>query len=259
MMYSCGIRRFVHRQGLVRLATKPYEAPSRENLRMMYLHLTNYSLNKMSDTFEESESKRTLQELLDDPMFHVEGRRIDEDAFWEEVKDIAGKTIIAMLPFLRLNDRAVQRSFACPSGRSFRAVQIIGFDLMMDEHGKLWLLEANNSPSLRTDFEVDTRIKKPVVKDMLQIVNCDMNHQEFLPSLAFNADGVDEEWTDVVGDYIRVDTDGIISKFPRLNMMTDASLLDDFIECCGIANRGEGLCMSNPCCTLQHIVMAITN
>ena len=50
----------------VRLSTQAYTAPTDENLGQHFMHLTNYSINKHSSTFDSSErsdsgSKRTLK------------------------------------------------------------------------------------------------------------------------------------------------------------------------------------------------------
>lgn len=61
-------------EGLARFCTLPYEKPNRENMKQMFMHLTNYSLNKNSDTFQQEmevddiyspnqASKRTLTSL----------------------------------------------------------------------------------------------------------------------------------------------------------------------------------------------------
>ena len=65
----------------VRLSTKPYQPPTVENLHESFMHLTNYSINKHSDTFTQEEgidrgSKRTMKWfntwLADNGYNHVE-------------------------------------------------------------------------------------------------------------------------------------------------------------------------------------------
>ena len=52
------------REGLVRFATVPYAAPTKENMSQNFMHLTNYSLNKDSSGYEEGEHKRPLSDVL---------------------------------------------------------------------------------------------------------------------------------------------------------------------------------------------------
>jgi tubulin polyglutamylase TTLL6/13 len=45
------LRIYVFEEGLVRFATVPYELPSYKNYNNVYMHLTNYAINKMSDRY----------------------------------------------------------------------------------------------------------------------------------------------------------------------------------------------------------------
>lgn len=50
------LRIYVWKDGLARFATVPYEVPSGKNVRNMYMHLTNYAINKMSDKYIQNET-----------------------------------------------------------------------------------------------------------------------------------------------------------------------------------------------------------
>ena len=45
------LRIFVYDEGLTRLATQPYTQPRTDNLENMFMHLTNYAINKNSPNF----------------------------------------------------------------------------------------------------------------------------------------------------------------------------------------------------------------
>ena len=45
------LRIYVFEDGLARFATVPYEQPSKNNFNNMYMHLTNYAINKTSTTY----------------------------------------------------------------------------------------------------------------------------------------------------------------------------------------------------------------
>jgi len=40
---------FIADEGLARFCTSKYQKPTRDNFKKVFMHLTNYSLNKMSD------------------------------------------------------------------------------------------------------------------------------------------------------------------------------------------------------------------
>jgi len=67
------LRIYVYRDGLARLATEPYEKPSDKNIGNLFMHLTNYAINKESENFVQNTdknnddvgSKRSMQAVLD--------------------------------------------------------------------------------------------------------------------------------------------------------------------------------------------------
>ena len=51
------LRVFVFREGLARFATEPYVPPMKQNMDNLFMHLTNYAINKNSDNFEKNEDE----------------------------------------------------------------------------------------------------------------------------------------------------------------------------------------------------------
>lgn len=43
--------------------------------------------------------------------------------------------------------------------------EILGFDVLIDQNTKPWLLEVNQAPSFQTDSELDLEIKQRVIYD----------------------------------------------------------------------------------------------
>ena len=48
---------FVYREGLARFATVKYEKPKKKNMKNMYMHLTNYAVNKRNPEFQYNEEE----------------------------------------------------------------------------------------------------------------------------------------------------------------------------------------------------------
>ena len=48
---------------------------------------------------------------------------------------------------------------------------MLGFDILIDEEFKPWLLEINHSPSFCTDSPLDYIIKKSLILDTLLLLN----------------------------------------------------------------------------------------
>jgi tubulin polyglutamylase TTLL6/13 len=43
--------------------------------------------------------------------------------------------------------------------------EILGFDVLIDQNTKPWLLEVNQAPSFQTDSELDLQVKRQVIQD----------------------------------------------------------------------------------------------
>lgn len=146
------LRVFLCDEGLARFATEDYEPISKENLRNYYMHLTNYSLNKMSSKYVYSEelteihqgSKRTLTSLWKS----IEKQGIDKNLIMERVEELIVNFLKSMQPFLLFNYKT-----AFGGKDNGKCFHVLGFDILLDSNLKPWLLEINNNPSLNINHE----------------------------------------------------------------------------------------------------------
>jgi tubulin polyglutamylase TTLL6/13 len=51
------LRIFLYKEGLARFATVPYESPQPSNLSNLFMHLTNYAINKDNENFVPNTSE----------------------------------------------------------------------------------------------------------------------------------------------------------------------------------------------------------
>ena len=104
---------YICREGLARLCTVPYNTPTATNLHESYMHLTNYSLNKHSRSYEhttaeDSGSKRTISSVLQ----QLKGQGYDVRKIWKDVEEMVVKTLVAISPVIKVemhNESAVQK------------------------------------------------------------------------------------------------------------------------------------------------------
>ncbi|KAJ6644550.1 Tubulin polyglutamylase ttll6 [Pseudolycoriella hygida] len=159
------LRIYIYNEGLARFATKPYNLPTKMNTGNTFMHLTNYSLNRFSESFStdrESGSKRTFSSL---------NRILSKNSYdvvrlWNEIDDIVVKTVISALPALKHNYSA---SF--PRHDIIQACfEILGIDIMIDDDFKPWLLEVNHSPSFSTSEFVDKEVKSALIRDTFNLL-----------------------------------------------------------------------------------------
>lgn len=48
------MRVFLHEKGIARFATEPYVSPKPSNFRKLFMHLTNYAINKNNRAFQQN-------------------------------------------------------------------------------------------------------------------------------------------------------------------------------------------------------------
>ena len=100
------LRVFVFREGLARFATEEYTGPFKNNLDNLYMHLTNYAINKNSENFEANEdsaddetgSKRSISAVLKYIEEQEKNPKITVEKLWAQIDDIAVKTLISAQP-----------------------------------------------------------------------------------------------------------------------------------------------------------------
>ncbi|GMH97973.1 hypothetical protein TrST_g13816 [Triparma strigata] len=105
LVASCKpLRIYLFKDGLVRLCTEEYVRPNESNLADKRMHLTNYSINKNSEKFEQNEgdgeegSKRSIQWFLE----WLAKERGEEKVknMWKKVGEISVKCVMSILPIL---------------------------------------------------------------------------------------------------------------------------------------------------------------
>ncbi|XP_064292502.1 tubulin polyglutamylase ttll6-like isoform X2 [Plodia interpunctella] len=172
LITSCDpLRIFVYNEGLVRFATSRYADPNVNNTTNVFMHLTNYALNKHSRTYvydSEAGSKRKISTL--NKILLSQG--VDLDRLWHAIDQVIVKTIISAWPILKHSYHA-----CFPSHDMVHACfEILGFDILLDHKLHPFILEVNHSPSFHTDTQLDREVKEGLLTDtftMLNIWQCD--------------------------------------------------------------------------------------
>ncbi|XP_052551996.1 tubulin polyglutamylase TTLL5 isoform X2 [Tympanuchus pallidicinctus] len=157
---------YLYEEGLARFATVRYDQASK-NIKNQFMHLTNYSVNKKSGDYvscddpevEDYGNKWSMSAML--RYLKQEGR--DTAALMASVEDLIIKTVVSA-------EQAI--ATACKTFLSHRGscFELYGFDVLIDDTLKPWLLEVNLSPSLACDAPLDLKIKASMLSDMFTLV-----------------------------------------------------------------------------------------
>ena len=189
------LRIYLYNNGLTRFATEDYKRSDFDNV---FIHLTNYSINKnnlkykpnqdltnmefhknnnnmnknlMAEEneeneefdeeydFEENYSKWSLFELKH--FFEKMGKGKIFEKIWKQVEDIVIKTILSVADdyYKEISLNKINSLF-----------ELYGFDIMVDEKFKAWLIEVNVNPSLHCTSPLDLNLKTDLITDILNVV-----------------------------------------------------------------------------------------
>uniref|UniRef100_A0A8C5Q1B7 Tubulin polyglutamylase TTLL4 n=1 Tax=Leptobrachium leishanense TaxID=445787 RepID=A0A8C5Q1B7_9ANUR len=158
------LRIYLFSDGLVRFASCKYSS-SLKSLSNKFMHLTNYSVNKKNADYQANSDQAACQGhkwALKALWSYLNQHGYSSDKIWDKIKDMVIKTIIASEPYVNsLVKMHVQKPYSCH--------ELFGFDIMLDENLKPWVLEVNISPSLHSNSQLDINIKGQMVRDLFNL------------------------------------------------------------------------------------------
>lgn len=146
---------YIYHEGLVRFGTEKFDLAQTGNV---FSHLTNTSINKYGPSYScekervGSGCKWSLSQLR--TYFHQ--HEIDDGLLWHRVSALIILTLLT-------------QASEVPDGYP-NCFELFGFDVLIDENLKPWLLEVNFSPSLVHDCPLDATIKKPMLDDIIDLL-----------------------------------------------------------------------------------------
>lgn len=171
LVTSCDpLKIFLYHDGLVRMGTEKYIPPNESNLTQLYMHLTNYSVNKHNERFERNEtedkgSKRSIKWFTE----FLQANQHDVTKFWSDISELVVKTLIVAEPHVLHAYRMCRPGQ--PPGSESVCFEVLGFDILLDRKLKPWLLEINRAPSFGTDQKIDYDVKRGVLLNALKLLN----------------------------------------------------------------------------------------
>eukprot|EP00039_Didymoeca_costata_P006946 m.94882 g.94882 ORF g.94882 m.94882 type:complete len:1032 (+) comp13464_c2_seq1:103-3198(+) len=170
------LRIYVCRDGLVRFATQKY-SNKRKSTSNRYMHLTNYSVNKKSQSFISNADpdacvghKWGLLALF---RYLEREKGVNTDSVWKAMCDVIIKTMIAA-------DGTINSAIKANCAQRSMCHELFGFDIMLDADLKPWLIEVNISPSLHSSSQLDHEIKGKMIRDVFNLAGytCKKSEQE---------------------------------------------------------------------------------
>ena len=118
-----------------------------------FVHLTNVAIQKRGDDYNESHCNKWPIHLA--PSYLAGTREAVADELFRGINVALAIYSLKSVQNVIINDR--------------RCFLLRGYDLLIDERLKPWLIEVNASPSLTCTTEEDRRLKDRVIRDTLAV------------------------------------------------------------------------------------------
>ena len=168
---------YLFSEGLTRFATEKYST-NMNTLKKRFVHLTNYSVNKRNvEGYVKNNDKAKDDSMIEDGdagqnsskwnllqlKNHFDKVGLDFKGTKNKIKDVIIKTLISVEPHIvNTQQRNTKHRNVC--------FEVYGFDILLDNKLKPWLLEVNISPSLSSSSPLDKKIKTMLICDTLNMV-----------------------------------------------------------------------------------------
>ena len=202
---------FLYKEGFARVSTQQYSS-DRKTFDNLFIHLTNSSVqrrnsegptadNPLSSNGAESNGSKLPLGGENGLWSRFRKIGIDADAIWKDITVLVLKSLVVV---------DTQMIFQPCS------FEIFGYDVLIDQNLKPWLLEVNASPSLSRDNELDYRVKGAMVSDTIKLIDPAPFDREALPrvlrrrlkesksaSLSVRNDTkMEDDLHEILGDYV---------------------------------------------------------
>jgi len=156
---------YLYRDGLARFGTQKYNESV--DLSNLYAHLTNTSINKHSRTCKSNKDvigAGCKWDFLQLREWAEKTTGIDWNFLWARIRHCIIMTLLLAIPVVRQEPQCFE---------------LFGFDIIIDEKLKPWLLEVNCSPALNMDEPTDRRVKPALLRDTMTV----LKHQNISSTL----------------------------------------------------------------------------
>lgn len=152
----------MHTDGLARFASVKYSERT-ETLNDRYMHLTNYSINKLSTSYDKNDDanackgmKWTIKSLWS----YLQKKGINTERLWGALRNLVLRTVLA-------GEGPINSMIKTNLQNKYNAFELFGIDVLLDSELVPWLLEVNISPSLHSASNLDMAVKGPLVTALL--------------------------------------------------------------------------------------------
>ncbi|XP_063312651.1 tubulin polyglutamylase TTLL5-like [Pelobates fuscus] len=157
---------YLYEEGLTRFATNQYK-PTEDNMKNQYMHLTNTSINKANANYVRSTNPEVENHgslwSMGALLRHLKELGKDTATLMSKIEELVIKSIISA-------EGSIASVLQGTLADRRKCFELYGFDVLVDETLKPWLLEVNLMPSLVSDGPLELKIKANLLADTLTLI-----------------------------------------------------------------------------------------
>ena len=153
---------YLYREGFARFANTPYST-AKSDLKNQYIHLTNHAIQKRDVDYdpEVDDLKMPIRDLY----AHILSKHGQEaaDRCFAGIHSVIINALRSVQQVM-INDR--------------HCYELYGYDVMIDENLRPWLIEVNASPSMSSDSQTDADLKAALLDDTFTALDAEEMFEE---------------------------------------------------------------------------------
>lgn len=148
------LRMYIYENFLTRFGGEKYGTDNKDT----FVHLTNYSVTKTStsDALRNAGVGDTCKWDGDRTREYFASCGVDFALMWARIETLVRCTVLSIF-------HLVPQRLQC--------FELYGFDVLFDDQLQPWLIEANFSPALAVESDVDVRVKHGLIHDLVATLN----------------------------------------------------------------------------------------
>jgi hypothetical protein len=165
---------FIYREGFARVSLEAYSTQPKD-MDNLFIHLTNSSIQKKhtsgpskdnpvqvgQDSGAEVEVGGSKISLLGNHglwkrLEQFSGGKIQSQNIWDSICTLIVKSLVVV-------DDKIPHQPNC--------FELFGYDILIDENLRPWLIEVNASPSLARENALDQRVKNSLIRDIIELLD----------------------------------------------------------------------------------------
>jgi hypothetical protein len=166
---------FIYKEGFARFGTRKFSS-DKESINDFQIHLTNSSIqNCYIHDIKMNHPARTAGKdgggnkvRMTWLWSRLKEQGIGVEEIWNQIKDLCIKTLLSAQDEI-------------PSQPN--AFEIFGFDVIIDDASKPWLIEVNACPALSRENDLDVKVKEALIEDTIKIVSPSVYNRDALAEI----------------------------------------------------------------------------